>query len=165
MSDSTPDDRESLLDSLRGSGRRSSVNAGCGTGVCGACTVLAEVGPIRSCLALARDGSALGVRTLEDLSATPIGAAVARVFADRHALQCGYCTPGFLVTAIDMVESRRPQSLVTIRAVVADNLCRCTGYAPIVEAFRRIAEDAGLWIDDSAGPPGVSEEARDDLVR
>ena len=148
-------DRQLLLDYLRQDHGHTSINTGCGIGVCGACTVLTAGGPVRSCLVLSRDFDGLDVRTLENLTITPLGISVAEAFGRNHALQCGYCTPGFMILAIDMVESGEPQSSRTVRELVSGNLCRCTGYSPIISAMREIAEAAGLWI------PG--EEGIDDL--
>ena len=149
-------DRRLLLDQLRQEQGRTSVNSGCATGACGTCTVLSAGGPVRSCLVLARDAEQLKIRTLEDVTLTPLGLAVADAFRRNHALQCGYCTPGFMLLAIDMVESGEPQSTHSLRELVSGNLCRCTGYTPIISAMREIAEAAGVWV--------LEEEITDDLV-
>lgn len=151
-----PGDRELLLDRLRGTHSRTSINSGCSVGICGACTVLAVGGPIRSCLVLARDVDPSLIRTLEDIRDTDAGRAIAEAFADNHALQCGYCTPGFMLLAADMLESTESQSEESLTDLVSGNLCRCTGYEPILAAFRAIAAEAGLWTgkgraDDTSG--------------
>jgi len=149
-------DRRLLLDYLRQEQGRTSVNAGCATGACGTCTVLTAGGPVRSCLVLARDADQLDVRTLEDVTLTPLGSTIADAFGRNHALQCGYCTPGFMLLAIDMVESGESLSSHSLRELVSGNLCRCTGYTPIISAMQEIAEAADLWVLD--------EEIADDLV-
>ncbi len=141
-------DRELLLDRLRLQLGKTSVSAGCAIGVCGACTVLSDQGPIRSCLVLARDADLTRVRTLEDLTSTKLGADIKDAFARNHALQCGYCTPGFMLLAADMVESAQPQTDYMLIELISGNLCRCTGYAPILTAIREIAKESGLWSRD-----------------
>ncbi|MFJ4208708.1 (2Fe-2S)-binding protein [Paenarthrobacter sp. NPDC089675] len=139
-----PGDRELLSDVLRASPRRTGINSGCSIGICGTCTVLAPDGPIRSCLVLARDVDAEQIRTLEDVRETDAGRLIADSFAKCHALQCGYCTPGFMMLAADMLESAEAQSRSSLAELVSGNLCRCTGYEPILEAFTIIATSAGL---------------------
>jgi carbon-monoxide dehydrogenase small subunit len=150
-------DRELLLDRLRLQLGKTSVNAGCAIGVCGACTVLSDQGPIRSCLVLARDADLTSVRTLEDLISTQLGADIRDAFTRNHALQCGYCTPGFMLLAADMVESGQPQTDFMLVDLISGNLCRCTGYAPILTAIREIAKESDLWSRDSE----VDSDVRD----
>ena len=114
---------------------------GCGLGECGACTILMDGEPVNACLVLA--GSAVGheIITVEGLAA--FGAdlhPVQRAFVECGAVQCGFCTPGFVMTAVSFVESREKASDREIREWFAGNLCRCTGYIKIVEAVQRAFE-------------------------
>jgi carbon-monoxide dehydrogenase small subunit len=119
-------------------------HAGCEHGVCGACTVIVDDEPVRACLMFAIQAQGKEVRTVASLAASsPEGDALhplQRAFTEHHALQCGYCTPGFLMLAVSLLE-RNPQ--VTddeLREALAANLCRCTGYQNIVKAVRAVAE-------------------------
>lgn len=121
-------------------------HVGCEHGVCGACTVLIDGVSARSCLTLAVQADGAELRTVEALADGDAGLSVLQqAFAESHALQCGYCTPGFLMALTEQFESDAPLDLSDegIRDMIAGNLCRCTGYAGIVAAVRRAAELSG----------------------
>jgi aerobic carbon-monoxide dehydrogenase small subunit len=127
--------RTSLADCLRNQLRLTGTHLGCEHGVCGACTVIVDGDAVRSCLMLAVQAEGSTVMTVEGLShddgLTPLQAA----FKKHHALQCGFCTPGILTTAHALLSGEPDASEERIRLVLSGNLCRCTGYIPIVEAI------------------------------
>jgi aerobic carbon-monoxide dehydrogenase small subunit len=136
--------RTHLADHLREQLGLTATHIGCEHGVCGACTVEIDGAPARSCIQFAVACEGAQVRTLEGFADDPVMAQLREAFAAEHALQCGYCTPGMLVTARDIV-LRLPQAdEARIRLELAGNLCRCTGYRGIVRAIQRVlAERAG----------------------
>jgi carbon-monoxide dehydrogenase small subunit len=111
---------------------------GCEQGVCGACTILVDGKPIRSCItyALAVDGAE--IETIEGFQSDPVMAALRRAFSEHHALQCGYCTPGMIITARDIVLRLGDPDEERIRHELSGNLCRCTGYVGIVRAIAAV---------------------------
>ena len=130
--------RTSLCDLLRDGLHLTGTHAGCEHGVCGACTVLLDGQPVRACITLAAACDGLAVTTVEGLS----GALIDRLrtaFKAEHALQCGYCTPGMLVSAVDLLERKPAAGEDEIRRDMSGNLCRCTGYVGIVRAIRSCA--------------------------
>ncbi len=130
--------RTHLADLLREELRLTGTNLGCEHGVCGACTLEVDGAPARSCLTLAITCEGAKVRTIEGFDDDPVMAALREAFSEHHALQCGYCTPGMLVTARDIV-IRLPQAdEARIREELAGNLCRCTGYVGIVRAIASV---------------------------
>ena len=126
--------RMHLADCLRDRLRQTGTHLGCEHGVCGACTVIVDGAAVRACLMLAVQVAGSAVTTVEGLSTdealTPLQAA----FRKHHALQCGFCTPGMLMTAHALLSDEPDADVERIRAVLSGNLCRCTGYIPIVEA-------------------------------
>ena len=126
--------RTSLVDFLRDTLRLTGTHIGCEHGVCGACTVIVGGAAVRSCLMLAVQAEGEKIITVEGLSndeaLTPLQAA----FRKHHALQCGFCTPGMLTTAHALLTQEPKADADRVRAVLSGNLCRCTGYIPIVEA-------------------------------
>jgi aerobic carbon-monoxide dehydrogenase small subunit len=130
--------RRLLADVLREDAHLFGTHLGCEHGVCGACTVLVNGEPVRSCLMLAVQAEDAEVTTVEGLA--PGGGGLhplQEAFHDHHALQCGFCTPGFLMTALHLVRERPDiQDEAEIREALAGNLCRCTGYSNIVDAVR-----------------------------
>jgi aerobic carbon-monoxide dehydrogenase small subunit len=130
--------RTSLADLLREDLHLTGTHLGCEHGVCGACTVLVDGVPIRSCIALAAGCDGAEVVTVEGLTG-PVADAVREAFSAEHGLQCGFCTPGMLVTATDIVQRRPDATSEDIRLELCGNLCRCTGYVNIVRAVDRAA--------------------------
>jgi carbon-monoxide dehydrogenase small subunit len=130
--------RTSLADFLRESRLLTGTHLGCEHGVCGACTVLLDGEPVRSCIAYAVDCEGRDIRSIEGLDDDPVAVALRAAFTAEHALQCGYCTPGMLVTARDIVLRLPDADEERIRLELAGNLCRCTGYVGIVRAIRRV---------------------------
>jgi carbon-monoxide dehydrogenase small subunit len=133
--------RWTLADLLRDKAGLTGTHLGCEHGVCGACTVLLDGEPVRSCLILAPQVQGLSVRTIESLSGDGELHPVQRAFREHHALQCGYCTPGFIVLAASLLEREPDASEERVREVLSSNLCRCTGYTPILKAVLAAQEE------------------------
>ena len=131
--------RLSLCDLLRDSLHLTGTHAGCEHGVCGACTVLLDGQPVRACITLAAACDGRAVTTVEGLSG-PLVDRLRAAFHAEHALQCGYCTPGMLVSAVDLLERKPGAEEDEIRRDMSGNLCRCTGYVGIVRAIRSCAQ-------------------------
>jgi aerobic carbon-monoxide dehydrogenase small subunit len=146
--------RLSLADFLRERRNLTGTHLGCEHGVCGACTVLIDGEPARSCLMLAVACDEREVRTIEGFENDPIVVALRDAFHQHHGLQCGYCTPAMLITARDLVARDRARSEREIRDGLAGNICRCTGYTNIVTAIGRAAAAFGRPIEakDKDGP-------------
>lgn len=130
--------RTHLADFLREDLLLTGTHIGCEHGVCGACTVLMDGEPVRSCITFAANCDGRDVKSIEGLDHDPIVSALRTAFTAEHALQCGYCTPGMLVTARDIVLRLPDADEERIRLELAGNLCRCTGYNGIVRAIRRV---------------------------
>lgn len=135
--------RTLLSDFIRHNAGLTGTHVGCEHGVCGACTVQLDGEPVRSCLMLAVQAHARSLRTVEGL-AGPGGelSALQQAFCDHHALQCGFCTSGFLMAAEALLRRRPDATEQEIRQELAGNLCRCTGYEGIVAAVRAAAGSA-----------------------
>jgi aerobic-type carbon monoxide dehydrogenase small subunit (CoxS/CutS family) len=134
--------RTLLSDFIRTEGL-TGTNVGCEHGVCGACTVQLDEEAVRSCLMLAVQADGRAVRTVEALALGDDLHPIQRAFQDAHALQCGFCTPGFLMS-LDAFLRRRPDpDDEEIREALAGNLCRCTGYVAMVEAVQAAARALG----------------------
>ncbi|MFI5878946.1 (2Fe-2S)-binding protein [Streptomyces sp. NPDC051554] len=129
--------RRTLVDVLRHELRLTGTHVGCEHGICGACTVLVDERPVRACLMFAAQAEGARIRTVESLAETGGGELndLQGAFSEHHALQCGFCTPGFLMLAEGFLAERPDATKEEIREVVASNLCRCTGYQTIVEAI------------------------------
>ncbi len=112
-------------------------HVGCEHGVCGACTVLLDGEPVRSCLLFAVQADGHDLRTVESLGAPESLHPLQQAFHESHALQCGFCTPGILMTLVPFLERHPSPSELEIREAISGNLCRCTGYANIVTAVKR----------------------------
>jgi aerobic carbon-monoxide dehydrogenase small subunit len=137
--------RRLLSDALRADLGLTGTHVGCEHGVCGCCTVLLDGRPVRSCLVLAVQAAGCEVRTIEGLAAADgTLSALQRAFKSEHALQCGFCTPGFLMTASSFYREAAAMTDEEIREALGGQLCRCTGYVGIVRAVRAAAamEDA-----------------------
>jgi carbon-monoxide dehydrogenase small subunit len=130
--------RTSLADFLRDHLLLTGTHIGCEHGVCGACTVMIDGAPARSCISFALACHGADVRTIEGFGDDATMAALRAAFSTEHALQCGYCTPGMLITARDIVERLPDATREQIRIELAGNLCRCTGYIGIVRAVERV---------------------------
>ncbi len=164
--------RRTLSDYLRADLGLTGTHVGCEHGVCGACTVLLDGAPVRSCLIFAvsvRDHEVTTVEGLGQLDQTgdPRSLSpVQRAFRDCHALQCGFCTPGFLTTiTAGLVENPAPSRAEAVE-MISGNLCRCTGYATIVDAVLRAAEltadpDTPQGATDSGMPPDPGQQSGD----
>ena len=131
--------RTSLADALREELRLTGTHLGCEHGACGACTVMVDEQPVRSCIALAVSCQGVTVRTVEGLD-DDVSSIVKESFSVEHGLQCGFCTSGMLVTALDIVQRLPDATDDDIRIELSGNLCRCTGYVNIVRAVRRALE-------------------------
>ena len=132
--------RRTLADALREDLGLTGTHLGCEQGVCGACTVLLDGEPVRSCLMLAVQADGSSLTTVEGLAAeTGELHPLQQAFADCHGLQCGFCTPGFLISALHLLTENPDPTREDIRAGLSGNICRCTGYAGIVNAVRQAA--------------------------
>ena len=133
--------RTHLADFLREHLLLTGTHLGCEHGVCGACTVLLDGEPARSCITFAALCADADIQTIEGLDDDPIAIRLRAAFSAEHALQCGYCTPGMIVTAADIVRRLPDATDDDIRQELAGNLCRCTGYNGIVRAIRRVLDE------------------------
>ena len=151
--------RRTLADMLRHDLGYTGTHLGCEHGICGACTVLVDGGPVRSCLIFGVQADGTEVSTVEGLSAGEELSDLQQSFSDHHALQCGFCTPGVLLLAEAYLAQRDAAADPTeaeVRELVASNLCRCTGYQGIIEAVLATAgarrQPAGPATNPPAGP-------------
>jgi len=126
--------RTTLVDCLRSTLRLTGTHSGCEHGVCGACTVIIDGAAVRSCLMLAVQAEGSDIVTVEGLSREDGLTPLQTAFRKHHALQCGFCTPGMLTTAHALLSEEPDADEARIRSVLSGNLCRCTGYIPIIEA-------------------------------
>jgi carbon-monoxide dehydrogenase small subunit len=126
--------RTTLADCLRHHFMQTGTHVGCEHGVCGACTVIVDGSAVRSCLMLAAQAEGAKVTTVEGLSSPDALSPLQTEFRRHHALQCGFCTPGMLTTAHALLSEEPNADKERIREVLSGNICRCTGYIPIVEA-------------------------------
>ena len=132
--------RQHLVDFLRLELGLTGSHLGCEHGVCGACTVRVDGTIVRGCLMLAVQADGADVWTIEGLSDAGEIADLQEAFVTRNALQCGYCTPGMLLTAAEMMEEGRKMTRPEIREFLSGNYCRCTGYQAIVDAVETVME-------------------------
>jgi aerobic carbon-monoxide dehydrogenase small subunit len=128
------EDRTTLGDFIRDHLNLTGTHLGCEHGVCGACTVLVDDEPVRACITLAASAEGRQVRTIEGLAEDPAMEVIRECFSEAHGLQCGFCTPGMVITVRDLLKRGRCADAAQIRTELAGNLCRCTGYAGIVKA-------------------------------
>jgi aerobic-type carbon monoxide dehydrogenase small subunit (CoxS/CutS family) len=131
-----------LLDVLRSEMALTGTKRGCNHGVCGACTVLLDGKLARSCLTLAADVGERSVTTIEGIAGDNDFSAVQRALIDSGAIQCGFCTPGFVLALTELFARESRPSRDMIRGALAGNLCRCSGYVKIVEAAEQLAGGA-----------------------
>ena len=131
--------RKTLADAIRDDCGLTGTHLGCEHGVCGACTIVLDGEPVRSCLMFAVQAGGRKIRTVEGLADGERLHAVQKAFISEHALQCGFCTPGFLMLIVGTLEKYPQIDDATLREFVASNLCRCTGYDNIVKAAENAA--------------------------
>ena len=136
------DERESLLDMLRNRLGLTSVKKGCEVGECGACTVLVDGEAIDSCIYLAMWADGKSILTVEGLKG-PGGelSPIQQIFIEEAAVQCGFCTPGLIMSAVEIVGTGKKYNRQELRKLISGHLCRCTGYEKILDAMERIVEE------------------------
>lgn len=156
--------RQNLVDFLRDRLGLTGTHVGCEHGVCGACTVIVDGALVRGCLMLAVQVDGCTVQTIEGADASGRLAVLQACFHERNALQCGFCTPGMLLTAAALLEREPAPSRETIRKFISGNFCRCTGYQAIVDAVQDAARRTAGAADNAAvGMPAVADPAPDKL--
>jgi aerobic carbon-monoxide dehydrogenase small subunit len=133
--------RRTLVDAIRDDCGQTGTHIGCEHGVCGACTVLIDGEPVRSCLMFAVQADGREIRTVEGLANGEALHPLQRAFMEHHGLQCGFCTPGFLMLAVGVLEREPDIGDAELIEVLSSNLCRCTGYQNIVKAVRAAAAE------------------------
>ena len=133
--------RTLLVHALRNDLELTGTQVGCDTSQCGACTVLLDGKAVKSCTMLALQADGCEVTTIEGLLQSGELHPLQRAFVEHHGLQCGFCTPGMILTAADLLAREPAPDDATIRHALRGNLCRCTGYQPIVEAVRAASEN------------------------
>ncbi len=132
--------RRTLADAIREDCGQTGTHIGCEHGICGACTVIVNGEPVRSCLMFAVQAEGKKIRTVEGLADGDTLHVMQQAFMDHHGLQCGFCTPGFLMLAVGVLEREPNISDDDLLDVLSSNLCRCTGYQNIIKAVRAAAE-------------------------
>ena len=137
------DGRMLLSDFLRHELGLTGTHVGCEHGVCGACTVLLDGRSARSCLTLAVQAQGAEIETVEGLGSVERLGLIQQAFRDHHALQCGFCTPGLLMTLADMLRHHKLDTDEEIHEALSGNICRCTGYQNIVNAVRALVKERG----------------------
>lgn len=136
--------RMTLADFLRSELDLTGTHLGCEHGVCGACTILFNGEAVRSCLLLAIQADGAELQTVEGLAQRNQLHPLQKAFQDRHALQCGFCTPGLLMTAYAFLRETPAPTEAEVREAISGNICRCTGYLPIIEAVLQAAPDSEI---------------------
>jgi carbon-monoxide dehydrogenase small subunit len=137
----TVEPRRTLADAIREDCGQTGTHIGCEHGVCGACTIIVDGAPVRSCLMFAVQADGKQIRTVEGLADGDKLHPMQQAFMDHHGLQCGFCTTGFLMLAVGVLEREPDISDADLIDVLSSNLCRCTGYQNIVKAVRAAAEE------------------------
>jgi len=138
----TVESRLLLADFLRHTLGLTGTHVGCEHGVCGACTVMLDGDSVRSCLMFAVQANGCRLETVESLGSTDRLSPLQEAFREHHALQCGFCTPGMLMTCIDALKKYPLTTDNEIREVLSGNLCRCTGYEHIVKAIKAVRDQS-----------------------
>jgi aerobic carbon-monoxide dehydrogenase small subunit len=133
--------RRTLVDAIRDDCGQTGTHIGCEHGVCGSCTILVDGEPMRSCLMFAVQAQGKKLRTVEGLADGDVLHPLQRAFIEHHGLQCGFCTPGFLMLAAGVLERDPDISDQDLLDVLSSNLCRCTGYQNIIKAVRAAAAE------------------------
>lgn len=131
--------RKTLADAIREDCGLTGTHLGCEHGVCGACTIVLDGAPVRGCLIFAVQAEGAEIRTVEGLADGEKLHPLQQAFIDRHALQCGFCTPGFLMLALGVLEREPDIDEAGLREALSSNLCRCTGYLNILDAVKDVA--------------------------
>ena len=149
------DARRTLVDTIRDDCGQTGTHIGCEHGVCGACTVLLDGEPVRSCLMFAVQADGRAIRTVEGLANGNDLHPLQQAFIDNHGLQCGFCTPGFLMLATGVLEHEPDISDEDMLDVLSSNLCRCTGYQNIIKAVRAAAAKMREEMREMRDKPGA----------
>lgn len=155
--EATIEPRTSLADLLRTMFGLTGTHLGCEHGICGACTVMINGNPSRSCITYAVQVDGADIRTIEGFDSDPVMERLRTAFTSHHALQCGFCTPGMLITARDIVTRLGDPGDRRVREELAGNLCRCTGYAGIVAAVRSVGEAQQSISNSEFGTPKLAQ--------
>lgn len=130
---------QTLLEVLREQLHLTGTKEGCGEGECGACTVLMDSKPVNSCLILAIETDGANIQTIEDLSENGTMHPLQEAFIDNGSVQCGFCTPGFIMTAKALLEKNPQPTVEEIKHAITGNICRCTGYKQIIDGIQDAA--------------------------
>ncbi len=150
----TVEGRTSIADFVRDTENLTATHLACEHGVCGACTVLVEGAPVRGCITLAAALDGQDVQTLEAFEADPVMGIIRESFSEAHGLQCGFCTPGMLLTVRDIILREAAATASDMRRELSGNICRCTGYSGIVDAAelasRRVRDHFAAKADQAA---------------
>jgi carbon-monoxide dehydrogenase small subunit len=133
--------RRTLADAIREDCGQTGTHVGCEHGVCGACTVIVDGEPVRSCLMFAVQAAGRSIRTVEGLAQGDVLHPLQRAFMAHHGLQCGFCTPGFLMLVVSVLEREPDIEVDALVDILSSNLCRCTGYQNIIKAVRAAAAE------------------------
>jgi aerobic carbon-monoxide dehydrogenase small subunit len=133
--------RRTLADAIREDCGQTGTHVGCEHGVCGACTVIVDGEPVRSCLMFAVQAAGRSIRTVEGLAQGDVLHPLQRAFMTHHGLQCGFCTPGFLMLVVSVLEREPDIEVDALVDILSSNLCRCTGYQNIIKAVRAAAAE------------------------
>lgn len=135
------DPTQRLLDVIRDILKKKGTKEGCGVGECGACTVIFNGKSVNSCLVMAGQAEGAEIVTIEGLSEEKLADVIKACFVEEGAVQCGFCTPGMILSAYVLLKQNPSPSVDEIREGLSGNLCRCTGYVPIVNAVKRAAQE------------------------
>ena len=133
--------RRTLADAIREDCGQTGTHVGCEHGVCGACTVIVDGEPVRSCLMFAVQAAGRPIRTVEGLAQGDVLHPLQRAFMAHHGLQCGFCTPGFLMLVVSVLEREPDVEVDALVDILSSNLCRCTGYQNIIKAVLAAAAE------------------------
>lgn len=134
-----------LADTIRDQCSLTGTHLGCEHGVCGACTVLVDGSPVRGCLYLAVQADGKTVETVEGIAENGELNDIQNSFWENHGLQCGFCTPGFLILTKWLLDNFNKITEETIKDVLSSNICRCTGYQNIIKSVKQVAKERGQW--------------------
>ena len=136
-----------LADAIRDKCSLTGTHLGCEHGVCGACTILVDNLPVRGCLYLAVQANGKKIETVEGLASNDKLNDIQNSFWENHGLQCGFCTPGFLILTKWMLENYNELSEVIVKDVLSSNICRCTGYQNIIKSVKQVAIEQNKWVE------------------